>query len=110
MISSRSYHANIIPVSHLECGVGAKCHVLSIVVVGLNTQRFTHRNLTEISDSFYVISQNKQFLHSYDFPPLLGEPDLQWWPRNVCILCHDHQIRKSLFSSPTIHYNWFGFF
>lgn len=82
MITSRSYHAKIISVSHLECGVGAKCHVLSIVVVGLNTQGFTHRNLTEISDSFHVISENKQFLHSYDFPPLLAEPDLQWWPRN----------------------------
>lgn len=80
MIASRSYHDNIVPVVHSECEVGAKCHVLSIVVVGLNTQRFTHRNLTEISYSFRVISENKQFLHSYDFPHLLAKPDLQWWP------------------------------
>lgn len=39
---------------HLEPGVHAKCHVLSIVVVSLSTQRFTHRNLTKISDSFHV--------------------------------------------------------
>lgn len=28
------------------------------------------------------MSENKQFLHSYDFPPFLAEPDLQWWSRN----------------------------
>lgn len=80
MITSRRY----CPVFHLESGVGAKCRDPSIVVVSLNTQGFTHRNLTEISDWFHVISENKQFLNSYDFPPLLAEPDLQWWPRNNC--------------------------
>ena len=63
MITSGSHHANTVPVSHLLCGVGVKCRVLSVVVIGLNTQGFTHRNLTEISESFHIC-ENKQFLHS----------------------------------------------
>lgn len=82
MITFRSYHTNIVPVSHLECAVCAMCRVLSPVGVCLNAEGFAHRDVTEISDSLHVISGNKQFLHSYDFPPLLAEPDLQWWPRN----------------------------
>lgn len=34
-----------------------------------------------------MISENKEFLHDYDFPPLLAEPDLQWWPRNKHVYC-----------------------
>lgn len=82
MIIFRSYHTNIVPVSHLECAECAMCHVLSTVGVWLNAEGFAHRDVTEISDSLHVISGNKQFLHGYDFPPLLAEPDLQWWPRN----------------------------
>lgn len=59
---------------------GAVCCSLRGYV--LNAEGFVHRKVTEIYDSFHVISENKQFLHTYDFPPLLAEPDLQWWPRN----------------------------
>lgn len=82
MITSRSYHTNIVLVSHLKCGVCAKCHVLSTVRVCLNAEGFAHRNVTEIYDSLHVISENKGFLHGYDFPLLLAEPDFQGQPRN----------------------------
>lgn len=82
MITSRSYTTNIVLVSHLKCGVCTKCHGLSTVRLWLNAKGFSHRNLTEIYDSLQAISENKQFLHAYDFPPLLAEPDLQGWLRN----------------------------
>lgn len=38
--------------------------------------------MTDIYNSLHVISENKPFFHGYDFPPLLAEPALQWWPQN----------------------------